>query len=60
MSILDQIISQKHIEVQAAKETVPLSELEASPHFSRPTLSLKDRLSKGGGPGIIAEGSFGL
>lgn len=55
MSILDQIISQKHIEVQAAKETVPLSELEASPHFSRPTLSLRDRLAKGGVPGIIAE-----
>jgi indole-3-glycerol phosphate synthase len=55
MSILDQIISQKRIEVQAAKAANRLEVLEESPYFSRTTISLKERLVRGGSPGIIAE-----
>jgi indole-3-glycerol phosphate synthase len=55
MSILDQIISQKRREVQEAKVAYSLQELAQYPHFNRATISLKDRLLEGKGPGIVAE-----
>lgn len=55
MTILDKIIAHKRTEVAAAKEVITVEELLQSPHFSRETISLKDRLLAPDGPHIIAE-----
>ena len=54
MSILDQIINDKKIEVSKRKNIFPASYLEASPLFERTTKSLSDNLRKSKS-GIIAE-----
>lgn len=51
MTILDRIIANKREEV--ARATVPVGELKKAPYYTRPTLSLKQRLREA--PGIIAE-----
>lgn len=53
MTILDKIIAHKRIEVERAKEEVPVEELKKTEYYTRPTLSLKQRLLDE--PGIIAE-----
>ena len=55
MNILDKIVSQKRIEVAAAKAAKSQSALEHDPFFSRPTLSLAEALRKVNAPGIISE-----
>ena len=54
MSILDQIVNDKKIEVSKRKNIFPASYLEASPLFERATKSLSDNLRKSKS-GIIAE-----
>lgn len=55
MTILDQIIAQKRIEVAQRKETVQVSELEQMPHFKRHCLSARDAVQSLRSTGIIAE-----
>jgi indole-3-glycerol phosphate synthase len=55
VDILDKIMADKKLEVQERKQTVPVEKLEASPHFSRPTHSLRDQLARSTAGGIIAE-----
>jgi indole-3-glycerol phosphate synthase len=55
MTILDEIISHKRLEVEKARTRKSLSSLEKSKYFSRDTLSLKDYLLNPEKTGIIAE-----
>jgi indole-3-glycerol phosphate synthase len=55
MNILEQIIEYKRSEVKRLKAETGISKLEATSHFKRKTLSLKESLQKGNGTGIIAE-----
>jgi indole-3-glycerol phosphate synthase len=55
MNILDTIIEQKHLEVLQDRMNRPMQELQASPLFNRPVLSLKKALLNEEGTGIIAE-----
>ena len=54
-NILDTIIQHKWVEVQQAKQTVAVKELECMPLFSRPSLSLRQALCDPASTGIIAE-----
>ena len=55
MDILDKIMADKKVEVQERKQHVPVESLEASHHFKRPTLSLREKLVRDLDGGIIAE-----
>ncbi|MCP9769162.1 indole-3-glycerol phosphate synthase TrpC [Lacihabitans sp. LS3-19] len=55
MTILDQIIENKKVELFRAKEKISLEELKASEHFNRKTNSLKSNLLSSNSTGIIAE-----
>jgi indole-3-glycerol phosphate synthase len=55
MNILDTIIAHKRTEVAARKAAVPVSALEKSGFFFRPSLSLKAALRDPASTGIIAE-----
>lgn len=55
MNILDKIIAHKQVEVANAKSKISIAELENSPLFGRPTLSLKNALQARGASGIISE-----
>jgi indole-3-glycerol phosphate synthase len=55
MNILDTIITHKRSELAQRKATVPLSALEKSSFFFRPSLSLKAALRDPRSTGIIAE-----
>lgn len=55
MNILDKIIAHKRIEVANRKAVTPIAELEKSPAFARPILSLKQFLLDDSKTGIIAE-----
>lgn len=55
MNILDTIIEHKHLEVLQDRINSPIQELENSPLFKRPTISLKKSLLSENGTGIIAE-----
>lgn len=55
MGILDEIVANKRREVIAARNARPIVDLEKSPHFSRPIISLKDALTRQGSSGVIAE-----
>lgn len=55
MTILDEIIERKKIEVREAKARVSLQELEAMPDFGRTCYSLKEAFQSPGRNGIIAE-----
>ncbi|OJJ20114.1 indole-3-glycerol phosphate synthase [marine bacterium AO1-C] len=55
MNKLEEIVQRKKIEVAGAKRNTPIGELEASPLFKRPTLSLKKRIQDNTSPAIIAE-----
>ncbi|HEV3414540.1 MAG TPA: indole-3-glycerol phosphate synthase TrpC [Puia sp.] len=55
MNILDSIIAHKRTEIAGRKAAVPLSALEKSSFFFRPSLSLKSALRDAGSTGIIAE-----
>jgi indole-3-glycerol phosphate synthase len=55
MNILDRIISSKRKEVEVRKAERPVRLLEASPFFSRQTLSLKQSVLDASKTGIIAE-----
>lgn len=54
MNILDKIVTDKRIEVTLRKQLIPLSQLEQSVLFERPTISLALKL-KNSTTGIIAE-----
>jgi len=54
MNILDHIIADKRKEVDLKKSIIPVSQLEQSVFFEKPTISLTERL-KGSRSGIIAE-----
>lgn len=54
MNILDKIVTDKRIEVSLRKQLIPLSQLEQSVLFERPTISLASKL-KNSTTGIIAE-----
>ena len=55
MTILDQIIDNKKIEIARAKEKVTLEELKSSVYFKRETISLKSALLAENSTGIISE-----
>ena len=55
MNILDKIIAHKKIEVAERKAVTSIAELEKSPAFTRPVLSLKQFLLDDNKTGIIAE-----
>ncbi|HTR29619.1 MAG TPA: hypothetical protein VMH27_10135, partial [Puia sp.] len=55
MNILDTIIAHKRTEVAARKTAMPVSALEKSSFFFRPSLSLKAALRDPVSTGIIAE-----
>ena len=55
MNILDSIVAYKREEVATRKAAVPVSALEKSSFFYRPSLSLKAALREAGSTGIIAE-----
>lgn len=55
MNILQQIISDKHVEVTERKNLYPLELLKKSKHFDAPTVSLKNYLLNPSKNGIIAE-----
>lgn len=54
MNILDKIVTDKRIEVTFRKQLIPVSQLEQSVLFERPTISLASKL-KNSTTGIIAE-----
>ncbi|WP_417882226.1 indole-3-glycerol phosphate synthase TrpC [Xanthomarina gelatinilytica] len=54
MNILDKIVADKRIEVTFRKQLIPVSQLEQSVLFERPTISLASKL-KNSTTGIIAE-----
>lgn len=54
MNILDKIVADKRIEVSLRKQLIPVSQLEQSVLFERPTISLASKL-KNSTTGIIAE-----
>ncbi len=55
MTILDQIIENKKIEVTRAKQKVTIEELTNSVYFKKKTISLKSALSAENSTGIISE-----
>ncbi|MGF7216607.1 indole-3-glycerol phosphate synthase [Spirosoma lacussanchae] len=55
MTILDEIIAQKRIEVAQRQAETPRSALEQMPDFKRPTLSARDAVQDFRSTGIIAE-----
>jgi indole-3-glycerol phosphate synthase len=55
MNILEEIIQSKYKEVQERKISSPISELEKSTYFTRPTFSLKESVLREDKSGIIAE-----
>lgn len=55
MTILDQIIAQKRIEVAQRKEATPIAVLEQMPDFKRIGLSARDAVQEFRSSGIIAE-----
>ncbi|GAB4045686.1 indole-3-glycerol phosphate synthase TrpC [Spirosoma litoris] len=55
MTILDEIIAQKRIEVAQRKEATPVSVLEQMPNFNRICLSSRDAVQDLHSTGIIAE-----
>lgn len=55
MTILDQIIENKKVEVARAKEKVSIDELKSSVYFKKETISLKSALLAEGSTGIISE-----
>lgn len=54
MNILDKIVADKHIEITLRKQLIPVSQLEQSVLFEKPTISLASKL-KNSTTGIIAE-----
>src|SRR5512141_2292435 len=54
MNLLETILIQKQEEIAARKRECPVERLKEMPAFSRPTLSLRDRLA-GRRIGVIAE-----
>lgn len=55
MNILDKIVAEKFIEVEAQKRIMSIAKLEKKAAFSRSVFSLKEALTKPGSSGIIAE-----
>ena len=55
MTILDEIIAQKRIEVAQRKEATPITALEQMPDFKRQCLSARDAVQDFRSTGIIAE-----
>jgi indole-3-glycerol phosphate synthase len=55
MTILEQIVDHKKIEIQHCKELIPISDLEEMASFSRKAFSLKSSLLNPDKTGIIAE-----
>lgn len=55
MTILDQIIADKHKEVQRNQELYPVKLLEKTLFYESPCVSLKSYLNRPNQPGIIAE-----
>ncbi|MFD2574001.1 indole-3-glycerol phosphate synthase TrpC [Spirosoma soli] len=55
MTILDQIVAQKRIEVAQRKAVTPTSALEQMPDFRRPALSAREAIQDLRSTGIIAE-----
>lgn len=55
MTILDKIVADKRIEVEAAEKLHPIAELEKSEYFNRKCYSLKNTILQAGASGIISE-----
>ena len=55
MNILDKIIAHKKKEVEERKARIPMAELEKSPYFNLPVISLSKCLKEDDASGIIAE-----
>ena len=55
MTILDEIIAQKRVEVAQRREATPISVLEQMPDFKRQCLSARDAVQEFRSTGIIAE-----
>jgi len=55
MTILDEIVARKRVEVDQRKAETPTSMLEQMPDFKRPVLSARDAVQSFNSTGIIAE-----
>lgn len=55
MTILDEIVAQKRIEIEQRKAATPITLLEQMPHFRREVLSARDAIQDFRSTGIIAE-----
>lgn len=55
MSILQQIVAQKRIEIDAAQKIRSIEALQEMPLFYRPTVSMSQKIKEAGSSGIIAE-----
>lgn len=55
MNILDKIVAHKQVEIAERSAQTPISALEQSPYFDRPTFSLRESLLHPERTGIIAE-----
>ncbi len=55
MTILDEIVAQKRIEIEQRKAAMPITLLEQMPHFRREVLSARDAIQDFRSTGIIAE-----
>lgn len=55
MNILDKIVAHKYTEIAERTAITPISTLEQSPYFTRPTYSLRESLLNPERTGIIAE-----
>ena len=55
MNILDKIVAQKKIEVEQAKHTISIKQLEQTEFFKRSTFSITSKIVQENATGIIAE-----
>lgn len=55
MSILQQIVTQKRLEIEAAQKVRSIEALQDMPLFYRPTISISQRIKEEGSSGVIAE-----
>ena len=55
MNILDKIVAQKKIEIEQAKKTISIKQLEQTEFFKRSTFSITSKIVQENATGIIAE-----
>ena len=55
MNILDKIVAQKKIEIEQAKKTISIKQLEQTEFFKRSTFSITSKIVQENATGIIAD-----